>query len=345
MTSTDNPGRAEQWQQRREVFARLCLLAAWTYFVFVCGLLATLVFAADQWWIGTVLMYGPRWVWAAPLVFLLPIVLFLRRRVWPPVALAVVLLLFGVMRFCIPLHVVGEAHVDRRLRVMTCNADYRDLDTTAFAKLVRDVQPDIVVAQAWSSVHDSAFTDAQWHTRRDGEMFIASRLPLLSSEASTDSAFVGRPGALAHYRVHSSFGLDIDVFNFHAATARQGLSEVIGGWWKGAAAIDANTSERREQSRVASVAASRAVAPAIVAGDFNMSTDSAIYRAFWSDWSNAFSTAGFGFGYTHYTHRTQLRIDHILAGAGWRVRRCQVGPNVGSAHRPVIADIEWAGGG
>ena len=255
------------------------------------------------------------------------------------------LVLFGVMRFCVPLHVGSGARADRTLRVMSCNADYRALDTAAFAKLVRDAQPDIVVAQAWSAVHDSAFAGDQWHTRRDGEMFIASRLPLLSTAASTDPAFAGKNGALAHYRVRSSFGLDVDVFNFHAATARQGLSQVITGWWKGADAIAANTTERHSQSHVASVAASRTVAPAIVAGDFNMPTDSAIYRAFWSDWSNAFSTAGFGFGYTHYTNRTQLRIDHILASPGWRVRRCYVGPNVGSAHRPVIAEIDWVGSG
>jgi endonuclease/exonuclease/phosphatase family metal-dependent hydrolase len=256
------------------------------------------------------------------------------------------LVLFGVMRFCVPLQFRGGgARADRSLRVITCNADYRALDTAAFAKFLGDVQPDIVVAQGWSSVHDAAFMGADWHTRRDGELFVASRLPLLSAEASTDPAFAGKNGSLAHYRVRSSFGLDVDVFNFHAATARQGLSQVITGWWNGAAAIDANTTERRAQSRVARDAASRMVAPAIVGGDFNMPSDSAIYRAFWSDWSNAFSAAGFGFGYTHYTHRTQLRIDHILASAGWRVRRCYVGPNVGSAHRPVIAELQWAEGG
>jgi endonuclease/exonuclease/phosphatase (EEP) superfamily protein YafD len=39
------------------------------------------------------------------------------------------------------------------------------------------------------------------------------------------------------------------------------------------------------------------------------------------------------------TRKTGVRIDHILAGHGWRCRRCWVGPNIGSAHRPVIADL------
>ena len=53
--------------------------------------------------------------------------------------------------------------------------------------------------------------------------------------------------------------------------------------------------------------------------------------------------AGLGWGYSHYTNRTLLRIDHILAGPGWTCRRCWVGPDVNSEHRPVIADLVWAG--
>jgi endonuclease/exonuclease/phosphatase (EEP) superfamily protein YafD len=50
--------------------------------------------------------------------------------------------------------------------------------------------------------------------------------------------------------------------------------------------------------------------------------------------------AGFGVGSTHFTRHTAVRIDHVLAGPGWRVRRAWTGPFVGSAHRPVIAEVE-----
>jgi endonuclease/exonuclease/phosphatase (EEP) superfamily protein YafD len=81
-------------------------------------------------------------------------------------------------------------------------------------------------------------------------------------------------------------------------------------------------------------------ATAVVAGDFNTPPDSGVYGDFWASFGNAFSEAGFGFGNTHFTHRTSLRIDHVLFGRGWRCRKCWVGPAVGSAHRPVIADLE-----
>jgi endonuclease/exonuclease/phosphatase (EEP) superfamily protein YafD len=81
----------------------------------------------------------------------------------------------------------------------------------------------------------------------------------------------------------------------------------------------------------------------VIAGDFNMPTDSDIYQLYWSSYTNAFSAAGLGFGYTKFTRWHGIRIDHILAGPGWRCRRSWVGPDVGSDHRPVLAELTWVG--
>jgi vancomycin resistance protein VanJ len=81
----------------------------------------------------------------------------------------------------------------------------------------------------------------------------------------------------------------------------------------------------------------------VVLGDFNTPTDSASYRESWSPFTNAFSAAGFGFGNTHFTEKTAIRIDHVLLGPGWTCRRAWVGPHVGWGHRPVVADIEAVG--
>ncbi len=81
----------------------------------------------------------------------------------------------------------------------------------------------------------------------------------------------------------------------------------------------------------------------ILAGDFNLPTDSTIYREVWSGWTNAFSTTGFGFGYTVWTRATclsyGLRIDHVLTPSVIKPRRSWVGPNVGSDHLPLLADL------
>jgi len=78
-------------------------------------------------------------------------------------------------------------------------------------------------------------------------------------------------------------------------------------------------------------------------GDFNMPVESAIYRQDWSEFRNAFSQAGIGFGMTRDNGWIQVRINHILIGSQWRPRRVVGGPVVGLDHRPVIADLGWAG--
>ena len=103
---------------------------------------------------------------------------------------------------------------------------------------------------------------------------------------------------------------------------------------------------RQRQRTVFSLAEDRAKAagkPLIVVGDFNTPPDSAIYRSFWSEYGNAFTRAGIGFGYTEWPEVRKvpfgIRIDHVLMTPTWRPRRCWVGPDVGSDHLPVIADL------
>ena len=86
--------------------------------------------------------------------------------------------------------------------------------------------------------------------------------------------------------------------------------------------------------------------PLIIAGDFNMPSDSVIYRSCWGPYTNAFSQAGLGFGRTRWISMRGVtfgvRIDHILTNEHWRPQSCWVGPDVGSDHLPVIADLSPA---
>ena len=81
----------------------------------------------------------------------------------------------------------------------------------------------------------------------------------------------------------------------------------------------------------------------LLAGDFNAPPEGCTYRDSLGRYTDAFATAGWGFGYTFRNRGMQLRIDHVLAGAGWSFARCSVGPDLGSPHRPVVADAVWVG--
>jgi endonuclease/exonuclease/phosphatase (EEP) superfamily protein YafD len=83
--------------------------------------------------------------------------------------------------------------------------------------------------------------------------------------------------------------------------------------------------------------------PRIMAGDFNLTVDSPIYRDSWSQYQNAFSLTEFGYG---HTKRTKInifdytsRIDHILSTPQFLPTRCRVGRDLGSDHLPLIADF------
>jgi endonuclease/exonuclease/phosphatase (EEP) superfamily protein YafD len=100
-----------------------------------------------------------------------------------------------------------------------------------------------------------------------------------------------------------------------------------------------NIEVRRLQSELASRWAESFPGPKLLVGDFNLPVESAIYRDHWSQYTNAFSVAGWGLGHTRYCRWHGVRIDHILTGPESQVDRCWVGPDVGSDHRPLIADL------
>jgi endonuclease/exonuclease/phosphatase (EEP) superfamily protein YafD len=78
-------------------------------------------------------------------------------------------------------------------------------------------------------------------------------------------------------------------------------------------------------------------------GDFNLPVESAIYRANWAGFTNAFSQQGLGFGYTKHTRWHGIRIDHVLARSGWDIERAWVGPSAGGDHLPVIVELHLLG--
>lgn len=148
------------------------------------------------------------------------------------------------------------------------------------------------------------------------------------------------------------------VVNLHLETARKGLEQMLGSdgllpdggglpqtlpFTQGSDRFEANALIRRRESQRASAWAARdaRTSPVVVAGDFNLPVESTIYRESWRSWMNAFEARGRGFGYTKSEGSLlRIRIDHILATRQWfRVSGAWLGPDVGSDHRPVIADL------
>lgn len=340
-------GLGTGWNNTKELAwtrrgGRIVQFGCWLYLAAVLVIWAIVGWAGDRWWPASVMMFGPRWIYALPLVILVPAVVVFRRWALWPLGIVLVIIVGPLMGFCMPWQsLVAAKTPEPRVRVLSCNVHYGQLDPVALGLVIKETQPDIVALQGWLGKHRPiVFAEGAWHVRRDGELCLGTRYEIRGVEVGADWEFREGRGALAQYHIEWPVGT-IPFFNIHLASPRTGL-EALADHRPGAGAIlQANSTLRRTQAEVIRRLTIEGGSRTLLAGDFNTPPDSAIYAEFWSPFRNAFSEAGWGWGHTFFTRRAAIRIDHQLAGPGWRCRRCWVGPEVGSPHRPLIADWEW----
>jgi endonuclease/exonuclease/phosphatase (EEP) superfamily protein YafD len=297
----------------------------------------------DAWWPATLLQFSPRWVAALPLAVLVPAALWLRRRALLMLLPAAVVVVGPFMDFCVPWdHLAGDEPHGMAVRVMTCNMHYaQHLDPLRLDDLVAGSHPDIVTLQEWPEDSSSALmTGKDWHVQRTPRLFLASRFPIRSFielGVHSDSP----KGNIGRFELETPAGV-VALFSVHLISPRHGLYEVVHDKEEGPEDIQVNSDRRLEQSEFLASEAAAIKGPRLLAGDFNTPPSGVIYRL-WEPYTDAFSAAGWGWGYTFYGGRTMVRIDHIFASKGWRCTRCWVGPYIGSLHRPVLADLIWTG--
>jgi len=296
--------------------------------------------AADLWWPATLLLFSPRWVAALPLVLLLPAAGLLRRRALGPLLAAFVVVAGPVMGFCIPWQrLLSDPPQGKRFRLLTCNMHYHKEGSVPLERLVAATRPDIVVLQEWRGSEESpAFSGGAWNTHDVRGLFLASAYPLRrATQFGSDST--GEDGSIMRYELETPAGT-VNVFSLHLASPRDGLAKMVHKRGTAPDDLEAGSQLRWRQSeylaRVADVSG-----PVLLAGDFNTPPESAIFRSLWGRYTNAFSFAGWGWGYTFSGARTLVRIDHILTGPGWHCDACWVGPDIGSLHRPILVDLTW----
>lgn len=322
---------------------KLALTAIVLYAVLVLTVWGLIRLGGDRWWPATLLMFGPRWVWSLPALVVGPVLAVCQPRLWWALAIVLLVVAGPVTGLCLPWQKLSPARSDAfHLRVLTCNVHRYQVDPSVLAATIDKTQPDIVVLQDWSSRDAPALGREQhWHTRRDDEMFMASRPVIASTKVFRVAEFSEGRGSLVRYDVETAVGA-IAFFNVHLNSPRQGFEEVIDRRFRDGSELQKNSELRMRQSEIAREAVDRASAPTILAGDFNTPAESTIYHRWWSDLTDAFAAAGLGWGHTYFTRRAGMRIDHIVTGPGWICRRCWVEAPVGSPHRPLVADLEWA---
>ncbi|WP_162671004.1 endonuclease/exonuclease/phosphatase family protein [Gemmata massiliana] len=323
---------------------RFIAIGGWGCLVLALSLWGVLR-CADSWPPATVVMFAPLYLVALLPGALLVVAAVFHRRALRPLVPAFVVTIGPVAGFCVPWNSAsgGDVPAGLRLRVLTCNAHYSRVPAAPLDNLVTETRPDVVLLQEWNSKNRSeVLTGPEWHIHRDSGHFLASRYPIRRVEPLGNRS-AGTQGSVTRY-ILGARSESVVLFSIHLASPRDGLSEVAKGDAFGMDNILANSELRWIQSRNLADWAGRVEGPVVLAGDFNTPPHSDIFRQVWNGYENAFTSAGWGWGYTFIVRGAAVRIDHILVGGGGRAIACWVGPNIGSPHRPVIADLAWPGG-
>jgi vancomycin resistance protein VanJ len=297
----------------------------------------------DRWWWGTLLLYGPLWALALPALVLLPFAAIWRGRLLWPLTISLLVIAGPVMGLQIrfdfhPTDVGGPPSRLPSLRVMTFNGD-GTRDPVMLLRLLEREAPDVVALQEWADHEEAsdALTRLGWHVARHGALVLLSRFPIESAERMPSEE--GWRNIAVRYTLRTPSGI-VRVCNVHLETPRWGIEAVWGGGRAGLPQMRENTARRWRESDAVSRALAREGGGHVIAGDFNMPVESAVYQRFWSNCTNAFTSAGWGYGRTKRLRWWGTRIDHVLAGPGWIVRSCRVlEAPTGSSHRPVLAEL------
>jgi endonuclease/exonuclease/phosphatase (EEP) superfamily protein YafD len=215
--------------------------------------------------------------------------------------------------------------------VVTANLQYSNHDTSRFLDWLARNPADLVVLQevtgSWAGAlsHVSGYPQRKLLVREDAYgIGVMSRWPLRSMERR-DFAGDGRPS------LSGALLIDGRPVRFLALHTR----------WP----ILPQLAASRDRSLDAAAASLRAGdGPAAVLGDLNLTAYSPVYARFLASaglrdaseeprWSPTWA-AGFW--------PLALRIDHVLVSPDLCVEHVEVGPSIGSDHRPVIARLRLA---
>jgi len=313
-------------------------------------------FGDVTWW-GSVLLFGPRWIWATawPLAFAAAWLTGTWQRCGASLLSGLIVLLL-IVGWVIPWSAYWDELVAptssqtagaHQLQVMTLNLDGQRTDLHLLQAAIAQNPIDLVALQEAPAGTEKVFPP-DWHALRRGDLVIGSRWPITEKQVILRTNVPNRwPRPVGLIAVIDHPDAAFTCATLHPLTPRFGLMNLLDrrtlislnrlDQWEN------ETRWRWDEHRRLAAEIGASDGPVIVLGDFNAPVESRIYQTCWGQYRNAFSRAGWGSGQTIRIEVSRLtltaRIDHILTSNHWVTRRCWVGAPVGSQHLPVLAQF------
>ena len=352
--SSSSGSRRRPAAPRASRAARVVLALSLGNLAAVVAVAAAIHSLSEGFWIAAALTYLPRLPYVVPAIVLALASAVVCRK-WICLNVAAAAIVVGpIMGLAVPYeNAFSNVGGQNPLKVVSYNVQRFEPDFAAAMQEVGTVNPDIVCLQECPE-NPPLLADIfrGWHTVHVDEYWIGSRFPLRLVGQCESDAFQ-RIAAIA-VEVDAPMG-KFRVFDVHQTTARRGLDglglrPLVEGDGLKEQENHASLREREAAAVRIFVSDHCQLLPFLAVGDFNTPVESSLYRSFWSDLTNAFDVAGFGFGYTAPVSRhglwpddtPWLRIDHVLASPHWTPESCWIGSGAGSDHRMVAAKLRLA---
>lgn len=311
---------------------RVLVLPGVIAYLFVVSIV---VLAADRFWLVDLLTFAWPYVIATGSLLLVAALVTRRMKV-------IVIAGVGLAVALIPAADVPTARASSAasgLKVLTANLFVQnEKDPAVFIALLRAEKPDIVVLEEATERWEHALSAAGLYpyesssdVRERDAIKVYSRLPI-RAETELKRAFTEERAYKQPLRLELDMGgKPLFLYAFHPETPRR-----LWQW--------------RDRNAYLSAAADAvrgdlATAPVIVAGDWNTPTWSPFFRAFLKQAGLASTAGGWLQPVTRFSQRLETvahvgaSIDHIVVSPDISVRAHRVGPNFGSNHLPVIAEL------
>lgn len=217
------------------------------------------------------------------------------------------------------------------IQVMSFNVLVSNDSIPELANFVKKQEVDLVFLQENSGGPGKELRAAlpDWHFFEAKKNMIASRYPIVKSEAIPLCSFPKTRAILtAEIDAH---GTRYRAVETHLSAPQ--MSALRGGWGK------VMGDKVGELDQIRQVLASSNL-PTIFGGDLNSPPRYGLVRALCESYTNAFDKVGTGLGFTYPAGLPIILIDHLYS-RGFNVLSAEVGPHLGSDHRPLLARFRF----
>lgn len=317
--------------------------ASLAYVVGIAGAAILLWGFSDRWWPATLLLFGPRWLLALPLLALVPAAGAFDRALLVPLGVSALILAVPILgvRTGWRAPLAGAAS-GTDLRVVTFNAQGGEVLLRGPLTLLDAWRADIAGFQECGPALRSDLTRVvDWHWDARGSLCLASRFPIVDVQEMEREAFrrAGGSALVATWTLDVG-GRRMHVTNLHLETPRAGFELIRAGRVaEGIPRIRERQALRDAELRRARTWVDGFDGPHIVLGDFNTPPESRAYRRAWRGWRNAFSEVGRGLGGTRLNGWIRVRIDHVLVDEAFVPVDARLGDDEGSDHLPMVTTV------